>query len=457
MNIEDIFNSPYHNLYSTYNELLLNNRIIVNNTILAQQLIILLNIDDKFYKSEYINNQIHIELIDEEIDCIVLNVEYLGETEEDVYDIETEVSTFQAGVGNHIIHNTDSIFITVPSKLETKSNKKEIIEEAIENGIIIADDITKAIGRPNMLLEYEKVFLPLVLFSKKRYVGNKYEENGTDFSRNSMGIVTKRRDNAPILKDIYNGTLDLILSGTNHDELKLNLINYIDDFLNKMVSNQFDLNKFIVTKTVKNKYSNPDSIAHKVLADRMFLRDPGSAPQTNDRVPYAFIQIKESQLKKNKINKIIECVEYNLKKMTKENQKQMIIELFKHTNNVKKTDEFKCINSIINSGIVGDRIKDSLLSRDTITKEIIRIQIYEPIKKIIKIIQGDRIEHPDYIKENNLKIDYLIYIQNQIMTPVLQLTNLVTEECQHIIESYIRKQNNLKNGSNEISKWFTSS
>jgi DNA polymerase elongation subunit (family B) len=43
-------------------------------------------------------------------------------------------------------------------------------------------------------------------------------------------------------------------------------------------------------------------------------------------------------------------------------------------------------------------------------------------------LQGDRIEHPDYIIENNLTPDYLHYITNQIMNPVLQLYALCLDE-----------------------------
>ena len=48
-------------------------------------------------------------------------------------------------------------------------------------------------------------------------------------------------------------------------------------------------------------------------------------------------------------------------------------------------------------------------------------------KKNEKILQGDRIEHPAYIKKANLKPDYEFYITNQIMKPVLQLYALTLE------------------------------
>jgi DNA polymerase elongation subunit (family B) len=43
-------------------------------------------------------------------------------------------------------------------------------------------------------------------------------------------------------------------------------------------------------------------------------------------------------------------------------------------------------------------------------------------------LQGDRIEHPDYIEQNSLIPDYLHYITNQIMKPVLQLYALCLDQ-----------------------------
>ena len=55
----------------------------------------------------------------------------------------------------------------------------------------------------------------------------------------------------------------------------------------------------VVTKSLRGYYKNPDQIAHKVLADRMGVRDPGNKPASNDRIPYAYIEVKES--KNNKV------------------------------------------------------------------------------------------------------------------------------------------------------------
>ena len=41
-----------------------------------------------------------------------------------------------------------------------------------------------------------------------------------------------------------------------------------------------------------------------------------------------------------------------------------------------------------------------------------------------KVLQGDRIEDPTYMKQNNIGFDYEFYISNQIMNPVKQVLDL---------------------------------
>ena len=43
-------------------------------------------------------------------------------------------------------------------------------------------------------------------------------------------------------------------------------------------------------------------------------------------------------------------------------------------------------------------------------------------------LQGERIEHPTFIKENRLRPDYEFYITNQLMKPLLQVFSLVLED-----------------------------
>ena len=63
-----------------------------------------------------------------------------------------------------------------------------------------------------------------------------------------------------------------------------------------------------------------------------------------------------------------------------------------------------------------------------------------------KLLQGDIIEHPEYIIKNNLKIDYLFYLTNQIMKPSIQFLELIVDDPHKLFNEYcdnIRKKKEL--------------
>ena len=66
------------------------------------------------------------------------------------------------------------------------------------------------------------------------------------------------------------------------------------------------------------------------------------------------------------------------------------------------------------------------------------IQVPTPTNGI-KLLQGDIIETPKFIKEQNLKLDYLFYLTNQIMNPALQFLELVDKNAIDIFNEFINK------------------
>ena len=204
-------------------------------------------------------------------------------------------------------------------------------------------------------LEYEKTFKPFILLSKKRYVGMLYETDPNKGKRKSMGIVLKRRDNAPIVKDVYGGIVDILMK---EQDIK-KAIEFTKKSLDDLINGKVPLDKLVITKSLRSGYKNPDQIAHKVLADRMGKRDPGNKPKAGDRIPFAYIESDEK-------------------------------------------------------------------------------------------LQGNRIETPTYIKENNLKIDYSHYITNQIMKPCQQLFALVLEK----LPEYMEREDDFNNKKDIIKEKY---
>ena len=211
----------------------------------------------------------------------IREIEYNGY----VYDLTTTNHHFQAGVGKIIVHNTDSIFVKFPGK---------DLPGAIKAGQDAAAKITKGCPHSAFVIGYEKTFYPFILFCRKRYVGMKYEEDPTKCKRASMGIVLKRRDNAPIVKDVYGGALDIILE---HKDVK-RAAEFVKTMLVKVLKSELPIEKFAVTKQLRDDYKamaddykgSATIPAHRILADRMTKRDPGNAPSVGERLQYVYIQ-----------------------------------------------------------------------------------------------------------------------------------------------------------------------
>ena len=180
--------------------------------------------------------------------------------------------------GEVIYGDTDSIFIKFPTK---------DLAESIRLGIAAGRSITDQCRRPYKIA-YEKTFYPFILFCRKRYVGMKYEEdpNPAKSKRMSMGIVLKRRDNAPIVKDVFGGALDTLLQEKDVRKAAA----FVKQKLKDILDNKVPLEKFVLSKSLRDDYKNPEQIAHRVLADRMADRDPGTAPKVGDRVQYVYVE-----------------------------------------------------------------------------------------------------------------------------------------------------------------------
>lgn len=185
----------------------------------------------------------------------------------------------------YVYGDTDSVFF--------KFNLQELDGTPIKHkkALEITIELAKQAGQLASLflkhphdLEYEKTFLPFCLLSKKRYVGLLYEDNPDDCKRKSMGIVLKRRDNAPIVKEIYGGIIDILMKEKDIEKAA----EFLQTNIKSLIEGEVPLSKLIITKSLRGNYKNPKQIAHKVLADRMGRRDPGNKPSVGDRIPFAY-------------------------------------------------------------------------------------------------------------------------------------------------------------------------
>ena len=189
--------------------------------------------------------------------------------------------------------DTDSIFVEF-NPLDEKTGEPLQGREARVATIEITDEagalITKALAPPHDF-EFDKCFDPLLMFSKKRYAGNMYENNADDYVHKYMGIALKRRDNAPIVKTIFGGAMKMLLDKRD----VTGAFHFVKEKCLELVEGKVSLGQLTVTKSLRADYADPSRIAHKALADRIAERDPGNAPAAGDRIGYVYISAKAGQ------------------------------------------------------------------------------------------------------------------------------------------------------------------
>jgi hypothetical protein len=187
-----------------------------------------------------------------------------------------------------IYGDTDSLFVEFNPR-DTKTGERLEGKEAIDATISITEEaghfITKALKPPHDF-EFDKVFYPFIIFTKKRYVGNMYEENSTDFVQKSMGIAMKRRDYAPILKTVYGGAVKHLLM----DRDVAAAATFVKKYANDLMDNKVSLSQLLLTRSLRSEYKSATPPAHKILADRIKERDPGNAPASGDRLSFIYFK-----------------------------------------------------------------------------------------------------------------------------------------------------------------------
>ena len=232
--------------------------------------------------------------------------------------------------------DTDSLFINFNPRDPATGKRLEGLD-ALKATMHLTEEagqlVTQGLKSPHDF-EYDKVFYPFIIFSKKRYVGNKYEEDPEYYSQTSMGIATKRRDNAPVVKTIYGGAIRILLTDKDIEAAT----RFVQEKTMDLVSGKMSMNQLTISKSLRAEYKTPTPPAHKMLAMRMAERDPGTAPASGDRVPFVYIAASPGQ---------------------------------------------------------------------------------EASK-----LQGERVEHPSYVKQKGLQLDTKYYIEHQLMNPLSQLFSL---------------------------------
>ena len=202
--------------------------------------------------------------------------------------------------------DTDSVMVEFDVGNRTG---KEAIEYSWEIGERAANECTKLFKAPNNL-ELEKVYCPYFLYSKKRYAAKLWTK-GKDGNMNMdyidvKGLQLVRRDNTPHMREVCKELLDVVLESSDTGPPKELALQRAIELIEGDVPNE----KLILSQGLSDSYkakgftvsiNSPDitdiNQAHVQVVRKMRERQPGSEPQSGDRVPYILIDTGDPKAK----------------------------------------------------------------------------------------------------------------------------------------------------------------
>ena len=245
---------------------------------------------------------------------------------------------------NTIYGDTDSIFIKFKFNREDFNLNRQ---DTFKLATICGDNITKMFDRQPICLEFEKVFQPFILLTKKRYIGKKYEDSRNPFKLKQItnsGIAITRRDFSKVVKNCYKEIIDCMVDEGNETSAQEGVEIY-KRYIDQLDAYQIDIDDLITSKTLAKSYScalckkksewihlkceekdkkgkicgaestlgsincvkckkpfnciHRFNLVHVQLAIKMLKRK--DQVSINDRIPFIFIESKDHTLAKNEL------------------------------------------------------------------------------------------------------------------------------------------------------------
>ncbi|KAH3835832.1 hypothetical protein DPMN_109198 [Dreissena polymorpha] len=174
--------------------------------------------------------------------------------------------------------DTDSMFILLKGKSK---------DEAFKIGYDIAKTVTNMFPKP-IKLKFEKVYLPCVLQTKKRYVGFMYETpDQKEPVYDAKGIETVRRDTCSAVSKMLERAIKILFTTKDVSQVK----SYVQRQCQKVMEGRVSLQDFVFAKEYRGMpgYKPGACVPALEIAKKSIRQDRRSEPRVGERVPYVIV------------------------------------------------------------------------------------------------------------------------------------------------------------------------
>ena len=393
----------------------------------------------------------------------IKNIEFVGYSNDYVYDVETENHHFAAGIGNLVVHNTDSLYISCPESYYLNSNnlyytnqinKEEYNTQLVTITFKAIEDIKKKVndylyknnGTKYLKMSYEEVLYPLAFLSKKKYFGIPHETI-PNFKPKDLfirGLEVKKRGVSELLKIIC---MDLMWKSMDLNNTKT-LRELINDKLKEIFTKKWELEDFIQTGVWKPEKKN---ITLNNFVDRMKLENK-LIPTPGERFSYVIIKrypykydYKGRQIALTKADKmeyldVVKQYNYDIDlKYYFDNQisgqfarlisydSEFEIQIFDEETNKYNIDDDKTLNQCKKYILqLVDQYNNTYIDRKDIFKNL-----YKEVNKQYKATKNQI-----YNKKFNILLDSLCKVEEEV-----NIYKLINDNINHYLKNYTNLDN----------------
>ncbi|EDV19123.1 uncharacterized protein TRIADDRAFT_34116 [Trichoplax adhaerens] len=174
--------------------------------------------------------------------------------------------------------DTDSMFILLEGATK---------DEAFRIGREITKRVTELNPVP-VKLKFEKVYLPCVLQTKKRYVGFAYEkEDQFEPIYDAKGIETVRRDGCPAVAKILEKSIKMLFMQRDVSLIKKFVLRQCQ----KLIDGKASTKDFVIAKEYRGRssYKPGACVPSLEISKKLLATDKRAEPRVGERVPYVVV------------------------------------------------------------------------------------------------------------------------------------------------------------------------
>lgn len=374
--------------------------------------------------------------------------------------------------GTVVYGDTDSVMCTFPVSDQVRAQgEKALLRHAYAKGLEAEEKASALFGHP-VLLEYEKIFWPFLLLSKKRYATTCYLHPDDPPKMTSSGLVTVRRDNAAFVRKCANDVINLLMAKKSDDEV----LQYVRGTLESLQKGEVPLEDLTISQELKmhaEDYSNP--VPHAVLAGKLRERSrnqkifrevvkpmyetPGGFDDTLLCSTYIQLENLRKQLSFKEMDDLDMGVFIEGLANGSTAAKYGRDEVMRSSESLAKTPEARLVHNGINNALDLGQHYRKYSSYDKIYWEEPRLG--NRIQYVVVRGKGDlndRSEDPKYVSVSpHLKIDTQYYVEQQLKNPltgILEHTLEDKERLKNMFKEFIRRAKNVNLGNREMTSYF---